>query len=67
MLEHVTEKLLINDANTKSSESLKKNYLAGANVAQVLVSAGNEKLQETSLYKVAGSVICANAKCYREI
>jgi len=48
MQEQETAKQLINEATLKLSASLKKTDMAGAKVAQVMLSAGNEKLQETS-------------------
>lgn len=46
--EQETAKQLINEASTKLSVSLKNNDLSGAKVAQVMLSAGNLKLQDTS-------------------
>jgi hypothetical protein len=48
MLEQETATQLISEASTKLSVSLKNNDLSGAKVAQVVLSAGNLKLQETS-------------------
>ena len=48
MQEQETAKQLISEASLKLSTSLKTNDLAGAKVAQVMLSAGNDKLQETS-------------------
>ena len=43
-----TSKLLISEATAKMSVSLKNNSMQDAKVAQVMLSAGNERLQETS-------------------
>lgn len=48
VLEQETAKQLISEASSKLSVSLKKNDLGGAKVAQVMLSAGDLKLQETS-------------------
>ena len=48
MLEQETAKQLISEASSELSVSLKKNDLSGAKVAQVMLSAGDLKLQETS-------------------
>ena len=61
MLEQEIAKQLISEANTKLSESLKKNDLAGSKVTQVMLSAGNVKFRRP-LYKIASIGICVNTK-----
>jgi hypothetical protein len=46
-------------SSLKLSASLKTNNLAGAKVAQVRLSAGNDKLQETSKAHDARAIIIA--------
>jgi hypothetical protein len=64
-LEQETAKQLISEASTKLSVSLKNNDLSGAKVAQVMLSAGNLKLQETS--KQLPSIREEKEKCQRKL
>ena len=48
MQEQETAKQLISEANLKLLSSLKNSDMVGAKVDQVMLSAGNEKLQATS-------------------
>jgi len=65
MQEQETAKQLISEAALKLSVSLKNNDMAGAKVAQVMLSAGNEKLQDTS--KQLSQIQEEKQKCERKL
>lgn len=65
MLEQETAKQLISEASSKLSVSLKNNDLSGAKVAQVMLSAGDLKLQETS--KQLLSIREEKEKCQKKL
>ena len=48
LIEHDTAQKLIAEATEKLTVSLNKNDIMGAKVAQVMLAAGNDKLQKTS-------------------
>lgn len=65
MQEQETAKQLINEAALKLSVSLKNNDMAGAKVAQVMLSAGNQKLQDT--FKQLSEIRDEKQKCQQKL